>query len=257
MKRAIWILLTVLLVASIGMSQEPPQKPETKAPEAPPAEPLPTVDLIFDKYVEAMGGKAAIEKLTSRLSRGTFDIPAMGASGSLTSYAKAPNKVSMAIDIPGFGVVQQAFDGTVAWGNNPMTGLTVSSGAALASAKRDSVFHRELKLKEQYKKVEVKAKQKIGDKDVYLVEATPDEGNVEKWYFDVTTGLLQRVDAERESPQGSAVVESTFKDYREVDGVKIPFTIEQVMPAMTIIVKFDEVKHNVDIEDAKFTKPSA
>jgi hypothetical protein len=137
-----------------------------------------------------------------------------------------------------------------------MTGLVESSGNALASAKRDSVFHRELKLKEQYKKLEVKLKQKVGEKDALLLEATPEEGTPEKMYFDAQSGMLLRLDAERESPQGSAVVETYMEDYKEVDGVKMPFTIKQVTPAMTIVIKFDEVKHNVDIDDAKFAKPS-
>jgi zinc protease len=245
MKYASLVLAFCLFMTSFALSQE-----------APSAESLPSIDTIISKYIDGLGGKAALEKLTSRVGKGTFDIPAMGASGSLTSYAKAPNKQSMVIDIPGFGTVSQGFDGKIAWSQNPMTGLVESSGAALEATKRESVFHRHLILKEQYKKIEVKSKQKVGDKDAYLVEATPETGAVEKMYFDEGSGLLLRVDAERESPQGATVVESYMEDYKEVDGVKMPFTVKQVMPAMSIVVKFDEFKHNVEIDDAKFAKPS-
>jgi zinc protease len=246
MKRGSLVLAFCLLMTSMALAQEPAA-----------AESLPSIDSVLAKWVDGTGGKAALEKLTSRTGKGTFDVPAMGASGTFTSYAKAPNKQSMVIDIPGFGVVIQGFDGTVGWSQNPMTGLVETSGAALAAAKRESEFYRETKFKEQYKKVEVKSKQKIGEKDALLVEATPETGSAEKLYFDTSNGLLLRIDAEREGPQGNAVVETYMEDYKEVDGVKLPFTIKQVMPGMTIVVKVDEVKHNVDIDDAKFAKPAA
>ena len=251
------------------MAQETPQKPEEKkateekkppeekkVPEATAEEPLPSVDQILEKNVDAVGGKAALEKITTREVKGVFEIPAMGASGTFTAWAKAPNKAATTIDVPGFGVIQNAFDGTSAWEDNPMTGMRDLAGPELAARKRDSTFQRELKLKELYDKIEVKGRQKIGDKDVYVLEATPAEGKVEKLYFDVQSGLLVRLDAERESPQGSATVETSFENYKEVDGIKVPFALKQVMPQFTIELKFDEVKHNVEIEDAKFAKPA-
>ncbi len=272
MKRLLVTLLCLLITAAIVVAQETPQKPEpkapetkapeakapdAKAPESKEAENLPTIDQILDKLVEGSGGKAALEKITSRQVKGTFDLPAMGASGTWTSYAKAPNKTAMVLDIPGFGVIQQAYDGKIAWENNPMVGMRDLSGNELAARKRDAEFHRDLKMKELYPKMTVKSKLKVKDRDAYLVEAVPVEGPPEKMYFDAENGLLLRVDAERESPQGTAQVEVYFENYKEVDGVKIPFGIRQVMPGMEILIKFDEVKNNVEIEDAKFVKPAA
>jgi len=248
MKRALGLLLMAVLTVSIGFGQATEQKPETAAA-------LPTVDQVLEKYVEAIGGKAAIEKASSRVAKGAFELPAMGATGTVTVFAKAPNKTAVVIDIPSFGLVKQGFDGTVGWSSDPMSGLTESSGAALAAAKRDAVFHRELVLKEQFKTMEVKGKQTIGDKETYIVEATPELGAPEKMYFEVATGLLVRVDAERSSPQGVMNVETSMKDYREVDGVKIPFVLEQTMPNLSFVIKFEEVKNNVEIDDAQFTKP--
>ena len=256
MKRGLGVLLVGLVAVSMVAGQaEQPQAP-TPAPAAPAVtESLPTVDQVLDKYVEALGGKAAIEKATSRVSKGTFELPEMGASGTLTIYAKMPNKSLVVVDVPGFGVIRQAFDGTVAWEDNPQSGVTEKSGAALATAKRDASFRRELELKTQYKQWEIKGKQKVGDQDVYVMTATPEEGAVETWYFDAGTGLLARVDAERETGQGTALIQASFKDYRDVEGVKTPFRIEQAMPGMTIITKIDEVKQNVDIPDTQFAKP--
>ncbi|RPJ60173.1 MAG: hypothetical protein EHM23_11300 [Acidobacteria bacterium] len=256
MKRGLGVLLVGLFVISMVLGQA--EQAQAPAPAAAPAasESLPTVDQVLDKYVEALGGKAAIEKGTSRVGKGTFEIPEFGATGTITLFAKAPNKTAVVVDIPGFGMVKQGFDGTVAWDDSPQSGLTERSGAALATAKRDATFYRELQLKNIYKQWEVKGKQKLGEQDVYMLTATPEEGATETWYFDAGTGLVARVDMEREGPQGTGVVQASMKDYRDVEGVKTPFRIEQVLPGMTIIIKFDEVKQNVEINDSQFTKPA-
>ncbi len=62
---------------------------------------------------------------------------------------------------------------------------------------------------------------------------------------------------ERESAQGKQSIQSFLDDYRDVDGVKIPFKLRQVTSAFTIDIKIEEVKHNVPIDDAKFNKPAA
>jgi hypothetical protein len=241
----------VLLALASGAYAQGAAKPETK-----PAASLPSVEQVLDKYVQALGGKAAIEKLTNRVAKGTFEIPAFGAAGTVESYAKAPNKQAVVIDIPGFGTIKQGFDGTVAWAVDPQSGMREQSGGELASTKRQAIFYRDLKLKEIYPKITVKGKEKVGEKDTYVLEATPADGSPEQWYFDTATGLLVRRDAEIESPQGNMAVQVYVDAYKEVDGIKIPSVSRQVRSDFTLNIKIDEVKHNVDIEDAKFVKPA-
>jgi outer membrane lipoprotein-sorting protein len=216
----------------------------------------PTVDQVLDKYVQAIGGKAAIEKQTSRAGKGTFEIPAFGASGTAETYEKAPNKSAAIIDIPGFGVIREGYDGKVAWSQDPQSGLREKTGVELASTKLESEFHRAIKLKSLYPKIVIKGKEKVGDKDAIVLEATPTEGPVETWYFDAASGLLVRQDAERESPQGKMPVQVFFDEYKEFDGVKVPVAIRQITPAFALNIKIEEVKNNVPVDDAKFVKPS-
>ncbi len=257
MKRMVTLMILYLAVAVVALAQQKPADQAAKPPAATPAHATPTVDQILDKYVQALGGKAAMEKVTSTASKGTFEIPAFGASGTAEIWSKAPNKTAIRLDIPGFGIVQEGFNGTVAWGQEPQSGLREKTGLELASTKLDADFYRPLRLKQLYPKITVKGREKLGDKDAYVLEATPAEGAVETWYFDVASGLLARIDAERESPQGKAAVQSYLEDYRDVGALKEPFTNRIVSPAFTIIIKLDEVKHNVEIDDAKFNKPAA
>jgi hypothetical protein len=181
----------------------------------------------------------------------------MGAGGPIEIYAKAPNKNLVIINIPGFGVIQQGYNGTVAWSQEPSSGLRELSGPELVSAKRDAEFYADIKYKEMYSKMTVKGKEKVGEKEAYLVEAVPTEGNLQKIYFDTQTGLILRQDREVESPAGKMPVEVYLEDYKEVDGIKVPFTIRQVTPAISFTIKVQEVKHNVPVDDAKFNKPAA
>ncbi|MEK6321482.1 MAG: hypothetical protein AABN33_07345 [Acidobacteriota bacterium] len=253
MKRTLTILILCSAIAVAAFAQGGQQKPATDSKPAA----LPTVDQILDKYVQAIGGKAAIEKQTSRVSKGSFEIPAVGASGTAEIFEKAPNKTVAIINIPGFGVVQEGFDGKMAWAQDPQSGLREKAGAELGAAKLDSEFHKPIRIKQLYPKIVVKGKDKVGDKDVYVVEATPAESSAETWYFDTQSGLLLRQDSERESPQGKQAVQSFLEDYKDVDGVKLPFSIRQVTPQFTITIKIEDVKSNVPIDDAKFKKPAA
>jgi len=216
----------------------------------------PTVEQILDKYVQAIGGKAAIEKQTSMTAKGSFEIPAMGMGGNAEVFAKAPNKTLIVVDVSGYGVVQQGFNGSTAWASDPTQGIREKSGAELASAKLESEFHKELKFKQLFSKLEFKGKEKVGDHDTYVVVATPTGSSPQKMYFDVTSGLLVRTDVEQETPEGKVPVEEYLDDYKDVDGVKIPFTRRQVLPQMTFVIKLTDVKHNVTIDDAKFNKPA-
>ncbi|MCI0486999.1 MAG: hypothetical protein L0229_10405 [Blastocatellia bacterium] len=256
MKRTMTIILLGLFAAFSAFAQESKPKMEDKpAGEMKAKGSMPAVDQILDKYVKAIGGKAAIEKHTSRVMRGTIDIPAAGVSGSAEIYAKAPDKSLAVITIAGYGAVQEGFDGTVAWSDTPETGLREKSGAELAATKLDAHFYRDLNLKKLYPKMELKGEDKVGERAAYVIEATPAGADPEKWYFDAESGLLLRMDMEREGPTGKLPVEVYFDNYKEVDGVKLPSSIRQVTPAFTINLMIDKITHGEAIDDAKFKKP--
>lgn len=214
------------------------------------------VDELIEKHIAAVGGREALGKLSSVVMTGTFEMPAMGASGSITIYQKAPNKRLAVISIDGFGEIYQGFDGERGFSVSPMGSIDMS-GQMLEDAKRDAVFHPELRLKELYPKIEVKGKGKAGDRDAWIVVMTPEKGNPVTAYFDAETFLMLKNSAVRMTDQGEAEIESEFGDFREVagTGVKAPHLIRQKIPVGEIILKITEIKPNVEIPDSKFAKP--
>ena len=217
----------------------------------------PALDQLLEKYVEAIGGRAAIQKIASRVSKGTFQLSGLGAKGTVELYEKAPNKSVLIMAIPGIAVVQEGFNGTIAWeiepGNNSPRD---KMGNELAEARHEADFYKSLKLKQQYPRMILKGREKIADRQVYVVEA-PRNGNAKRWYFDAQSWLLVRVDSDAVSSTGKSTTRVYYDDYTEVDGVKIPFTLRKEDEEESVAVKLTEVKHNIPIEDAKFDKPAA
>jgi len=218
---------------------------------------LPSADQILDKYVQALGGKAALEKLTSEVAKGTFEMEQMPGPATEEIYAKAPNKQYMVTDSPSFGQFKRGFNGAAGWEDNPQNGLRDITGPELAAMKRDADFYLAIKLKEFYPKMTVKGKESVNGHDAYAVEATPPDGAADTMSFDADSGLLVRTQREMEGPNGKVTVDTTFSDYREVDGVKLPFFLHISMGDFAFVIKLSEVKHNVPIDDAKFDKPAA
>jgi hypothetical protein len=215
-----------------------------------------TAEQVIEKSIEAMGGRAAMEKITSRSGRGTVDVTFAGIVAPMEFYAKAPNKQVNITTVEGYGVIKEGFDGTTGWSDTPEGGIQEFKGERNELAKRDRTFNGLLKWRELYEKAELKGKEKVGERDAYVVVLTGKVGKPVTQYFDASTFELVRQVQTTISDQGEAEVRADFSDYKEVDGIKTPFTTRTTIPMGELIIKITELKHNAEIEDAKFAKPS-
>jgi hypothetical protein len=215
---------------------------------------LPTVEQVLDKYVTAVGGRPALEKVTSVSAKGTIEIVGFGVTGTIQLTQKAPDKSASTVDLAGIGVTREAFDGTTAWEESPQSGMRTKSGLELAEARRNATFPRELKLATLYPKMTVTGREPVAARDTIVIEAVPAEGPATRMFFDAESGLLVRQIMTRESPQGPIEVDATFSDFRAIDGVKRPFSIRQVTANFTAAIQLTEIKHNVAVDDGLFKR---
>lgn len=250
MKRTVIITAFGSFLVVTAMVEAIQKELKTEAQTANATAPVPSVDQILDKYIQAIGGRVAVEKLTTRVMTGSLVAP--GGSAPIEIYEKAPNKFLVVINSPVSGLSQNGFNGAVAWSRNSQRGLREMSGPEVENFKREYHLHREIKLKEFYPEMTVKGREKISDQEAYVVKAVAAEGTSEAMYFDVSSGLLIR----RDVTIRGTTLQTYFEDYKEVDGVKIPFTVRRSRADFSFSYKFDEVKHNVTIEDMKFNKPA-
>lgn len=222
---------------------------------------LPAVEAILNQYVEASGGKRALEGIQTRVIEASMLTPKLvnpsGKPFAVEIYQKAPNKLMWVITGADGSFTYQGFNGKVGWIKRPNLQREMT-GAELAQIKQQADFYKELNFKDQFSTLKVITTQKVNERDAYLVEGVNSSGKIEKLFFDTETGLLvRRVDFNK-TILGLDPVQTDFLDYREVNGVKLPFTIQTSYLDHThynTTRKVSQIKHNVPVDDAKFEVP--
>jgi hypothetical protein len=229
-----------------------PQAPPEGGPGGmKPAIVLPGIDQVLDNYVKAVGGRAAVEKIKTRVMKGAqsgWD----GTALPLEIYREAPDKFLSQTTRPQ-GLVLQGYNGTTGWLKNPR-GQRELTGEELVSIKRRAAFYDVLRFKEFYPDLKIAAKEKAGDREAFVAESEDSKNGTLRLFFDAQTGLLLRQQIVGKNILTPLPEQIDFEDYRDVDGVKLPFTIRYsfVDPWIGWTQKFTEIKQNVPIESTKF-----
>ena len=245
--------------------QPRPQPPAQPAPGQPAATPTPTpapptADQILAKYVEALGGQAAIDKMKTLVMKGTYT----GFNGMALPYEvdmAAPDKFYINVNAQQ-GTIERGFDGKAGWQKSP-GGVSELMNPVLDDLKSTFLFYRNIKLKEQFAQMRFGGRDKIGDRNVLVINGRTADNHRERLYFDAETGFLLRRISYLETPIGVIPNQIDFEDYRNLDGVKLPFTVKvlSVEPGLISTRNYTEIKLNAPVDDSKFkmtaaTKPS-
>ena len=226
------------------------------APTPAPTPAGPTADQIVGKYIDAVGGLPAIDKMKTRVMKGTY----AGFNGALLPFEvsmSAPDKFYLNVTTQQ-GVVERGFDGKVAWEKGPR-GVLDLGNPVLDDLKAVFLFFRNIKLRDEFASFRLGGKDKIGDRDVLVVSGRTADNHRERLFFDAENGLLLRRITYTETMVGVIPEQIDFDDYRDVDGVKLPFTIKvsSVEPGLVSTRKWVEVKLNGPVDDSKFKMPPA
>jgi Photosynthetic reaction centre cytochrome C subunit len=233
-------------------------------PLPPASETLPTLDELLDKYVLALGGKAKLEQVATLTMKGT-EAPSGAANGqaarTLEVYRKAPDKLLLLNTQTGTSATR-AFDGKTGW--QQFDGRTMGMSATdLGMIRREAQFDQNYNFRGHYTKLTLSGRAQLGAREAWVIEATPLINQLgpmpvesERLYLDTRSGLLLRRQIEVKTALGRISFATDFDDYREVDGVKWPFTIQQLFPNFGVTQRFTEIKLNVPLADDRFTRPA-
>jgi photosynthetic reaction center cytochrome c subunit len=214
----------------------------------------PNGDQLLDKYLQAVGGAAAIEKITSRVMKGTITFGDRNVP--IDIFSKDPDKrISFTHTPDGDSVT--AFDGHEGWLGVPGRPVREMHGPDIDAAAMDADLHFAAHLKEMFSRVQVQGTEKVGDHDAYLVIGQHEGKPPLRLYFDEQSGLLVRLVRYGETPLGLMPTQIDYADYREASGVRIPFRWTLARPSGRFTIQLSEVKQNVPVDDAKFAKPPA
>lgn len=217
---------------------------------------LPSVDEMLGRYVQALGGEAALDGVKTRIIS-TAPLKGNGDSKTVsTTYQKAPGKVLLSRESPSYSS-WAGFDGQRAWAQDSLKSYWgILNTPQRNELMRESELYPGSRIKSQYSNVKVSGKEKIDGKDAYVIEGTSPEKTSEEFFFDAETGLLLRRHILEQTIWGGFQFQADFEDYRDVGGVKMPFVIRWSSPGgawgtMTS-TKVLDVKQNQPIDDEKF-----
>jgi hypothetical protein len=225
------------------------------APQAKPAADLPAAEKIIEKYIEAIGGRAAMAAIESIHMKGTLSVPANGMGGTMEMWAAKPNKNLVKQTIAGIGDSTEGFDGTVAWMNSPMSGPMLLTGEQLKQRTADSDFAALLNPSSRYSAMKTLEKTTFDGKEAYKLSMTRKEGGEDIEFYDVSTGLKLGSVATRKSPMGDITVTSTLSDYQKFGGLLQPMKMKQSVTGIDIMITFTEVEYN-KVDPAVFALPA-
>jgi hypothetical protein len=263
-------VLALILSAGTTLAQSAPSTTSPTTPPATPATPaqpetkpvagayLPSGKEILAKYIEATGGRAAYEKIKTRVSEGTIEMKPMGLKGTLLMKQQAPGSMTLSLELPQVGNVVQGNNGTHAWESNPMQGARLLDGKELEESNRQAMLAAELNPDLVYASINCVGIEKVGESECYKVEAVTKGGSKRTSFYAKDTGLLVRLDMVMESPMGEVKASSIMSDYREADGIKIPFvTTLSIDAGMKIeqVITITKVTHNTELPSDTFTPP--
>jgi hypothetical protein len=227
-----------------GQTTPPPSSPAPAAPA-----PLPSVDSILENYRKAVGATS----LTSMHMSADLDLDLSPQPVHLEIYASFPDKFAQVIT-GGMGHFTQIVNGDHGWNVTP-AGTTALTPEQLTGLKANfTQLLAPLKFSAPDATRTVTGIEKIGDRSYYVV-ASHTPKNRRKNYFDTQSGLLYKSRLEVITALGFYPAEASFEDYRDVNGVKLPFSLVNIGISGGGRYKFSAIEANVPLDPKLFEPP--
>jgi hypothetical protein len=224
---------------------------------------LPKPDAIIDKYIQAVGGAQRLANITSVTATGTsIGFGGFGGGGAVQIYAKAPDQRSTIIefrDAPGRDASIRSYDGKTGWIKTPLTvlGEYQLSGSELDGARLDAQTAFPSQIKQVLTNLRTLQPATIEDREVDVVQGNGPGRLFATLYFDKQTGLLTRMVRYGSSPIGRLPTQVDYADYRDVNGVKMPFRFTFAWLDGRDAFQLNDVRVNVPVDAAKFGRPTS
>lgn len=218
-----------------------------------------TADQIVTKNIEAHGGLAKLKSINTVKTSGKMSLP-NGLEIPFVAYQMRPNKNRMELMVMGMtGII--AFDGTSAWQLMPFQGKTDPEPMSPEETKEmedDSDIDGLLvDYKAKGHKVELVGKEQVEGADTYKLKVTLKNGNEKFLFLDADTFLEIRTQSKRMIRGTETETETSLGDYKEVEGIMMPFSTEGGPKGRPERQKFtvEKVEINVPVDAAIFKMP--
>ena len=221
----------------------------------------PTPAQVFEKYYTALGGKDKVAAVNSFVATGqSIGYEGLGGNASFTIYSQKPNKRTTLIQYKDTSREDSAwaFNGTTGWIKTPraLVGEYEVYGGERDGMRFEAQLAFPTDLATQLTGLHTGPMQSIGDRDFTVVQGYGQRNLLVTLYFDASTGLLARMVRYSPGPIGRMPTQIDYSDYKDVNGVKFPFTYTFLWLDGRYTAKISDVKTNVAIDAALFGQPT-
>jgi len=220
----------------------------------------PTPDQLLGDYFKAIGGEAKLQTITSYVAKGTWQGYEDTEQHDLQIYAKAPDQRAWIVNNHG-ALTTNTYDGKNGWVAAPFTDVPVTlvtlSASELDNARVDAELVFPWRVKEALTDLRVGPQITVGDKDLNILQGYSADHSPVKLYFDDDSKLLVRIVHYTTTKLGRQPTQFDYSDYREVNGIKVPFYWLTTWVNGRTKTQLNQVQFNVPIEASRFAKPAA
>jgi zinc protease len=208
---------------------------------------------IVDSYITAIGGAAAIKKITSLQQNAEMEM--QGQKLTVTMKDMAPNLSAMEVSMMGQTAMKQAFNGTTGY-QMQMGKKSELTGDDLTEKKESKGIVSQLFYATDGTKLESAGTAKVGTADAYKLIVTSPSGKKKTEYYDVKSGLLLK-DEKTVTKGTMEITQSTeYGDYKKVGDVLFPHTLNQNIQtpqgSQEFAINIKEIKINPPLKAEEF-----
>ena len=210
-----------------------------------------SVENIINKYIDLIGGKDKLEKIESIEIKGNANLNMQGQSFVLEFYSLKNNQNQSLATVTAGGMVVQRNVFNKYQGYNEVNGQRIPlADAELEQAIINSALFSELNY--DFSTIELVGTAVVDDQKAYEIKITDNKTE----YYSIESGLKIKEVEIQEIEGNQLSIETTIKEYEEVEGILIPKEINQVTPTLPIpggiTIKFNNIKLNVKTSDSDF-----
>jgi outer membrane lipoprotein-sorting protein len=218
-----------------------------------------TADEVVEKYLKAIGGADKWKKVESTVMSAKGET--QGMTFPVTMSAMKPNLLKVEIDIQGMKMVQPAFDGTTAWVINPMGGgaePTKMDAETTKELAKDQFEDEFIDYKTKGHTVTLEGTEEAEGTKCFKVKIALKEGGEKIYFFDADNYIPIMVrEFAMTGPMKGQASETVLGDYKEVEGMMMPHSIEQKAGGQTqFVMKIEKIEVNPKIDKAIFAFPA-
>lgn len=226
--------------------------------------PLPTVDEVLARYIEALGGAEALGKIKTRIERGTVTSTRPNrppATLPIEAIAVSPDKrYTKSYSVSHLGNSSRAYgvyNGEAGWMREGSGPTRIMFGWRRDAARLEDTLNFPMNVRKLIRQLRMNRAASIDGEDAHVLSGSTEYLPEVELYFAKMTGLLRRIEYYTNTVVGIFPSRIDYSDYRDVGGVLIPHQWDvAVVRGVRARYQIQDVRQNEEVAESHFLLPT-